>query len=450
VHDTGDQDALPTDDPSPEERARITAAAQAAGSDIQTLQALSGAELLLLAQREGVEIVPNLDRGELLVEVLQHRFRQHGLGWHEGVLEILPDGFGFLRSVRHDYEPCPEDVYVSPSQVRRLNLKPGHQLAGPVRPPRRGEKYFALLHIERINAGSVADLRTRVPFAACTPILPHTRLRLDHPGASLDLRAIDLLAPWGKGQRALITAPPGSGRTHLLKQLATALRHNHPELQIAVCLVDERPEEVTALRRELDGYQSDVVASTFDQAPGRHLALAEMTLARVQRWAEAGKDVVLFVDSLTALVRAYNLEGAPSGRLLCAGLDANAVQRPKRLFGAARQLEEGGSLTVIATALTGTDSRVDETILDEFQNRGNSDIAFDRDLADLHLCPALDVLRTGTRREDLLLSQEQIAGLQRLRQRLAPRSKVERLNQVLELLQGTRDNDQLLAQLAQR
>ncbi|MCC7062464.1 MAG: transcription termination factor Rho [Planctomycetes bacterium] len=449
----GDHDPLPPDELPPEEQARISAAAEAHGSDLQALEALSGTELLDLAHAEGLDVLPNLERGELIVQILQHRFGQRDLGqqavgWHEGVLEILPDGFGFLRSVRNDYQPGPEDVYVSPSQVRRLNLKPGHQLAGPVRQPRRGEKYFALLHIERINGGSVMDLRARVPFSARTPILPHTRLRLDHPGASLRTRAIDLLAPWGKGQRALLAVPPGAGRTQLLQQLATALLHNHPDIHVAVCLVDERPEEVTALRRALAGPRSDVVASTFDEAPGRHLELAEMALARAQRWVEAGRDVVLLVDSLSALVRAYHLEGSPSGRMLCPGLDANAVMRPKRLFGAARQLEEGGSLTVVATALAGTDSRVDQTILDEFHNRGNSEILFDRELADLHVCPALDLLRTGTRREDLLLQKDQIDGLQRLRLRLAPLGKVERVQALLEQLQSSNNNDELLARLA--
>ena len=437
----------PADELSAAEAASLTAAAQAHGSDLQALQACSAAELLELARRDGLELLPNLDKGELLFALLQHRFQRHGLGWGEGVLEVLPDGFGFLRSVQNDYDPGPDDVYVSPSQVRRLNLKPGHQLAGPVRPPKRGEKYFALLHVERINGGPVATLRTRVPFAARTPILPQHRLRLDHPGASLDLRAIELLAPWGKGQRVLVASPPGCGRTRLLQQIAVALLHNHPELHVSLCLLDERPEEVTAIRRALAGPRSDVVASTFDQPPGRHLALAEMALARAQRWVEAGRDVVLLVDSLSALTRAYNLEGTPSGRLACPGLDAAATYRPKRLFGAARQTEEGGSLSVLATALCGTDSRIDQAILEEFLNRGNSDVVFDRELADLHLCPPLDVLRTGTRREDLLLPQAQIEALQRLRQSLLPLDRVARLHRVIELLRGTPDNDTLLQQL---
>jgi transcription termination factor Rho len=446
--DHGDPDA-PPDDLPPAEVARLQAGAATQGSDIQALQALPVGELLALARAEGLEALPNLEHGELLFALLEHRFRRGGLGWAEGVLEVLPDGFGFLRSVQHDFEPGPDDVYVSPSQVRRLNLKPGHHLAGPVRPPRRGEKFFALLHVERINGGDVEALRLRVPFAARTPVLPTERLRLDHPGASLDLRAIELLSPWGKGQRVLVTAPPGCGRTRLLHRIAEALLHNHADLRVCLCLLDERPEEVPELRRSLRSRRSDVVASTFDQPQKHHLLLAEMALARAMRHVEAGEDVVLLVDSLTALARACNLETPPSGRLLCPGLDAAAVQRPKRLFGAARSLEEGGSLTVIATALCGADSRVDQTILDEFTNRGNADVVFDRELADLHVLPPLDVLRTSTRREDLLLPPPQIDALQRLRQRLAPLDRRQRVQHVVDLLQRSPDNDTLLRSLTE-
>ena len=442
----GDHDGLPADELPEHERSSLVESAKA-GSDLAALQGHSAAELLDLAHTEAIEVLPNLGKGELLFAILQHRFARHGLGWVEGVLDVLPDGFGFLRSVRHDYEPGPEDVYVSPSQIRRLNLKPGHLLAGPVRPPRRGEKYFALLHVELINGGDVANLHRRVPFAARTPILPSERLRLDHPGAPLDMRALDLLTPWGKGQRVLITAPPGSGRTRMLCRIAESLRHNHPEVHVSLCLLDERPEEVTGIRRAIHGPCSDVVASTFDQPLLRHITLAEMALARAQRMVEAGADVVLLLDSLTALARAYNIESPASGRMLCAGLDAQAVHRPKRLFGAARKLEEGGSLTIVATALCGTESRLDQTILDEFQNRGNADVVLDRELADQHLDPALDVLRTGTRREDMLLDAPAVATLQRLRQQLAPLSRAERVAKVLALLQQSPTNEGVLAQL---
>jgi len=443
-----EQEVPPLDELSVDERERIVADARRGGSDLQVLQAHSAAELLDIAHGEGVEVMPNLEKSELVFAILQYRFQQNGLGWAEGVLEVLPDGFGFLRSTRHDFEPGHDDVYVSPSQVHRLNLKPGHLLAGPVRPPRRGEKYFALLHVDAINGGDVPALRRRVPFMARTPILPTERLRLDHANASLDLRAIDLLAPWGRGQRVLLSAPQGSGRTRLLLRIAQALRHNHPELHVAMCLLDERPEELTAIRRTMQdshGHGSgDVVATTFDQPASRHVAVAEMALARAQRMVEAGRDVVLLFDSLTAYVRAFNLDQPPTGKLICAGLDAGALLRPKRLFGAARNCEEGGSLTLVATALTGEESRIDGAILDEFHNRGNCDIVLDRELADQHVVPALDVLRTGTRREDMLLSKDGIAALQRLRQRLAPKNARERLDEVVRLLESAPDNEAVL------
>jgi transcription termination factor Rho len=449
THDqgNGDHDAHSLDELSAAERARLYETAKVRGGDVAALQAMTAAELLELARTEGIEVLPNLAKPELLFAILEDRFQRTGLGWVEGILEVLPDGFGFLRSPRHDYEPGPDDVYVSPSQVRRLNLKPGHQLAGPVRPPKRGEKYFALLHVELVNGADVATLRQRVPFAARTPVLPSGRLRLDHAGAPIDVRALDLLAPWGKGQRVLIAAPPGSARTRLLLRIAAALLHNHADLFVAMCLLDERPEEVTAIRRAIDGKRSEVVASTFDLPPGRHTALAEMALARAQRQVEAGLDVVLLVDSLTALARAYNHEQPHSGKVLTPGFDVTALQRPKRLFGAARQLEEGGSLTIVATALTGTDSRIDQAILEEFTNRGNSDVALDRELADLHVDPPLDVLRTGTRREDCLLEPAAIAALQRLRAQLSPLGKRERLERIVELLQGSADNAAVLAKL---
>ncbi len=438
-------DGAPDERLSAEDRASLAARAQAA-ADLVALQAHTTASLLALAHGEGVGVLPNLDRGELLHAILAHRLARHGLGWAEGVLEILPDGFGFLRSPRHDFEPGAHDVYVSPSQIRRLNLKPGHLLAGPVRPPRRGEKFFALLHVDRIDDGDVEALRTRVPFAARTPVLPTERLRLDHPGAPPDVRAIDLLSPWGKGQRVLLAAPPGSGRTRVLTRIAEALLTNHSELRVILCLLDERPEEMTAIRRSIGAHERGwVAASTFDQVPSRHIAIAEMCLLRAQRMVEAGHDVVLVLDSLTALVRAYHQEHGFSGRLLCPGLDATAVQRPKKLFGAARKCEEGGSLTILATALTGTGSRIDEAIAEEFCNRGNAEVTFDRALAELHADLPLDVLRTTTRREDLLLARPQIAALQRLREELAQVPATARAQRLLERLRACPSNDSLLA-----
>ncbi len=452
--DTDPRDLMPADETliggdelSDEARLQLAAQAQAA-ADLVRMQSHTASELLEQAREEGIVVLPNLDHGELLHAILSHRLGRHGLGWGEGVLEVLPDGFGFLRSPRHDFEPGPHDVYVSPSQIRRLNLKPGHLLAGPVRPPRRGEKFFALLHVDRIDDGDVAALRSRVPFAARTPILPTERLRLDHPGATADLRAIDLLSPWGKGQRVLIAAPPGSGRTRVLTRTAAALVRNHPEVRVILCLLDERPEEMTEIRRTIGAHdRAWVVASTFDQVPARHVGIAELCLHRAQRMVEAGHDVVLVLDSLTALVRAYHFEQGFSGRLLCPGLDATAVQRPKKLFGAARKCEEGGSLTILATAMVDTGSRIDEAIFEEFHNRGNAEVVFDADLADLHADLPLDVVHTTTRREDLLLDVAQVAALQRLRAELAELPATARAAQLVKRLAGCRDNDALLAGL---
>jgi len=440
---------LPLDELTHREQDSLLQAARRSAGDIEQLQAQPASALLEIAHCEGIEILPNLDKGELVFAILQHRFRKSGLGWAEGVLEILPDGFGFLRSIRHNFEPGPDDVYVSPNQVRRLNLKPGHLLAGPVRPPRRGEKYFALLHVDEINGGDVATLRGRVSFTARTPVLPTERLHLDHAEAAIELRAIDLLAPWGKGQRVLISAPPGSGRTRLLLGIAESLRHNHEELHIILCLLDERPEELTGIRRAMHNGKghAEVVATTFDEPSMRHVNVAEIALQRSQRMVEANRDVVLLFDSLTSYVRASHSENIPSGRLVCPGLDASALQRPKALFGAARSCEEGGSLTIVATAQCANESRIDTAIHDEFHNRGNSDVVLDRELTELHLQPNLDVMRTATRREDLLIDADEIRALQRLRQKLQPMQPRDRVTEIARLLGATPDNATVLREL---
>jgi transcription termination factor Rho len=430
------------------ERSAIYEAAKHKGGDIPRLQALPIADLMQIASHEGIEVLPGLGKQQLVFEILQGRFARTGLGWSEGVLEILPDGFGFLRSARHDFAPGPDDVYVSPTQVRRLNLKQGHLVAGPVRPPQRGEKYFALLHVEVVNGGTIGDLRLRIPFEERAPILPRDRLHLDHPGAGTDVRAIELLAPWGRGQRVLISAPPGCGRTPLLTNVAKALLHNHQDLAVLLCLLDERPEEVTEVRRQFAADdRAEVVATTFDALPERHTALAEMVLARAQRMVEAGRHVVLVLDSLTALVRAYNQELPHTGKVLTAGLDASALHRPKRLFGAARNLEDGGSLTVIATALTGTDSRIDQTIAEEFANKGNSEVALDRSLAEQRIYPALDVARTATRREDNLLDKIAVDALRRMRTELLRSEPRARIESLFDLLRRHASNTDLLASL---
>ncbi len=418
----------------PHERNRVYDEARQAGSDIPVLQAMPMPELLELARTEGIEFLPNLTRQELLFEVLRHRVERTGLGWSEGVLEVLPDGFGFLRSPSHDFRPGPDDVYVSPSQVRRLNLKPGHQVAGPVRPPRRGEKYFALLHVELVNGQGVDRLGRRIPFDDLTPLLPRRRLRLRHPEGGIGASALDLLAPWGFGQRVLISAPPQCGRTLLLTQVVQAMLHQHRDLHVIVCLLDERPEDVTELRRATQDPRRELVATSFDEPPARHLALAETALVRAQRMVEGQQDVVLVVDSLTRLVRACQHELPHSGKIITPGLDATSLHRARRLFGAARNAEEGGSLTVVATVLTDTGSRIDEVIAEELAGRANCDVVLDRGLAERHVFPALDVARTGTRREDCLLAGAAAADLQAVRTELLALPAERRIERLLAIL----------------
>jgi transcription termination factor Rho len=414
---------------------------------IDELQAQTMSALLGLAEREGVEPVIGLNRQELLFELLKHRAHRAGTGFGEGVLDVLPDGFGFLRSRRHGYRAGPDDIYVSPSQVRRLNLKRGHSVAGPVRSPRDGERYFALMHVDTVNGASIAELRRRVPFDSRTPVLPHARVRLEHPGCPPALRAIDLLAPIAKGQRVLVEAPPQCGRTKLLTQVAQGLVRTG-SMHVIVLLLDERPEEVTAVQRTLgEQPHSEVVASTFDEPPARHIELAELVVDRARRMVEAGEDVALLVDSLTALARAYNVELPHSGKVLCAGLDATSLLPPKRVFGAARQTEEGGSLTVVGAVLTETGAHADEVVAAELRGKGNCDLVLDRRQAELHNFPGFDVARTGTRREDEVACGEEAVRLRALRARLLAEPEARRLAVLLDLIARTPDNAALLRTL---
>ena len=429
----------------PDQQDEIYRAAKNADADIPRLQALSMAELMETAVGEGVQAVHGLSKPELIFELLKKRIADTGLGWGEGVLDILPDGFGFLRSPRHHYLAGPDDIYVSPSQVRRLNLKQGHRLAGPVRPPKSGEKYLALLHVEAVNGGTVEDLRLRIPFEELTPLLPTQRLLLEHPGCTADLRLLDLFAPMGKGQRTLIMAPPQSGRTQLLTLMAEAILTNQPEVYVIILLIDDRPEDVTEVIKSTGpDSRREVVSSTFDQPASRHVALSEMVLSKARRMVEAGQDVVILMDCLTHLVRACNQEVPHSGKILSVGLDTAALQHPKSLFGAARNLEQGGSLTVVATVLTDTDSLVNDVIVEEFRGRGNSEIVLDRNLAELHVYPALDIARTGTRREDNLLTEAQLKRVRRLRRKLDGYSTRESLEQVSEWLRAAETNADFL------
>ncbi|MEM7205721.1 MAG: transcription termination factor Rho [Planctomycetota bacterium] len=427
------------------ERNEIYEAAKAADYEIPKLQAMPMARVLELAQREGIEGYSGLGKQELIFQLLKHRVTSTGLGWGEGVLDILPDGFGFLRSPRYSYTAGPDDIYVSPSQIRRLNLKQGQLLAGPVRPPKDGEKYFALLHIEAVNAGTVEQLRQRIPFDDLTPLLPEARLQLEFPGCGSDIRLLDFLAPLGKGQRVLVYTPPLAGRTLLFTHLAQAILANHPEAYVILLMVDERPEDITEMRRQTGpDHRREVVATSFDEPASRHVALAEIVTEKARRITESGGDVVILMDSITELVRAYNTEVPHSGKILSAGLDAVALQRPKRLLSSARNSEEAGSLTVIASVLTDSGSHMNDVICEEFRGKANSEIVLDQELAELHIYPALDVGRTGTRREDLLLSAGELASVQRLRKHLAGLSKQEALERLLEGLAASESNSEFL------
>ncbi|GAB4155764.1 MAG: transcription termination factor Rho [Planctomycetota bacterium] len=407
------------------------------GTDLTAaqLKTMTCAELRKLADESGLDLPPGLSSEDLVFEILKARIGASAPGYAQGVLEVLPDGFGFLRSPARDYRPGSDDVYVSPSQIRRLNLKPGHVLSGPMRAPAHGEKYLALSHVDLVNGASAEDLRKRTPFSDLAAGMPRRRLRLAGPW--IDARIVGCIAPWGLGQRVLIEAPPRSGRTLLLSDLAEALELGQPEVYQIVCLIDERPEDAAEMRARLGGSrQREVVATTFDEPPARHLALSDMVLARAMRMVEAGENVILVLDSLTDLVRACAIEQAPSGRVLAPGLDAGSFVRAKRLFAAARQIEGGGSLTVVATVSTGTDSPVERAIAEEFERRCGSQIVLDRSLAEQRILPAIDVLASGTRREECLLSGAEIEELRMLRQELEPLSPAERIERLRERLRG--------------
>lgn len=429
-------------------RQSLYEAAKRADYDIPTLQSMPMGQLLRLATDAGVENPSGRTRQELIFHILKLKVTRSGLGWGEGVLDILPDGFGFLRSPRYDYRASPDDIYVSPSQIRRLNLRQGHTLAGPVRPPKEGEKYFALLHVEAVGGAPVQELPDRIPFEDLTPLLPRDRLQLAASPTDLDLRLIDLLAPMGKGQRTLLMAPPHAMRLKLLTRLTQALIDADPDLYVILVLCDERPEEVTeAIRATGPDSRREVVASSFDEATAHHTALASMAAEKARRLVEGGRDVALVIDSLTQLSRAWNTELPGSGKMLAAGLDASALEEPKRMFGAARNVEEGGSLTVLATVLTDTDSRMNDVIGEEFKGRGNCEIVLDGELAATHLYPAIDVRLTGTRREDLLLDPTDVARLQLLRQRLTSKDSRTALRELLADLERFETNRDFLDSL---
>ena len=409
--------------------------------DLQRLKAKTMAELLALATELEIQSTSGLRKQELIFKVLEAQTEKNGLIFAEGVLEILPEGYGFLRSPAYNYLPGPDDIYVSPSQIKRFDLHTGDTVSGQVRPPKEGERYFALLRVEAINLESPETSKGKILFDNLTPFYPVEKLNLETRDRCLETRIIDLIAPIGKGQRALITAPPKAGKTVLMQKIANAIAENHPEVILIVLLIDERPEEVTDMARTVKG---EVVSSTFDEPAERHVQVAEMVIEKAKRLVEHGRDVVILLDSITRLARAHNAVVPHSGKILSGGVDANALQRPKRFFGSARNIEGGGSLTIIATALVETGSRMDEVIFEEFKGTGNSELVLDRKIADKRIFPAIDINRSGTRKEELLLAPDVLPRVWVLRKFLNELSSVEAMEFLTIKMADSKTNKKFL------
>ena len=407
------------------------------------LKTRSMQDLMDLADQYQVENASSLRKQELIFALLQACASQNGAIQSDGVLEILPDGYGFLRSPLCSYMPGPDDVYVSPSQIRRYHLRKGDSVTGQIRPPKEGERYFALVKVNEIGFEPPENARHLVLFDNLTPIYPDQQMCMETDGKNMASRVIDLMAPIGRGQRGLIVAPPRTGKTVLLQTIANSINANYPEVYLIVLLIDERPEEVTDMERTVKN--AEVISSTFDEPPQRHVQVCEMVLEKAKRLVERKRDVVILLDSITRLGRAYNAVPPSSGRVLSGGLDANALQRPKRFFGAARNIEGGGSLTIIATALIDTGSRMDEVIFEEFKGTGNMEIYLDRHLSEKRVFPAIDINKTGTRKEDLLLSEDVLNRVWILRKILAPMSSIDSMEFLLDKMRGTKSNKDFLS-----
>jgi len=395
------------------------------------------AQLAAIAAELKLEGVSGLRKQELIAKIVEGQLKANGMIYDEGVLEVLPDGFGFLRSPDYSYLPGPDDIYMSPSQIKKFGLRKGDTVAGFVRPPKDGERFFALLQVKKINGVEAETLKDRPLFDNLTPLHPNARYVLETTRDEVTTRLMDLICPIGKGQRGLIVAPPKTGKTVILQKLANAIAKNHPQTVILVLLIDERPEEVTEMQRTIKG---EVIASTFDEPAERHVQVSEMVLEKAKRQVELGKDVVILLDSITRLARAYNTCTPSSGRVLSGGLEATSLQRPKRFLGAARNIEEGGSLTILATALIETGSRMDEVIFEEFKGTGNSEVYLDRKLADRRMWPAVEINRTGTRKEELLMSEDDINKIYILRKVLAPLASVEAMDLLRDKIASTKSN----------
>ncbi|MCJ7552445.1 MAG: transcription termination factor Rho [Ignavibacteriaceae bacterium] len=409
--------------------------------DISELKSKKIVELNDLAKDLNIEGYSDLRKQELIFKILEAQTAKDGLTFSKGVLEVLPDGYGFLRSSDYNYLPSPDDIYVSPSQIKKFSLRTGDFVSGQVRPPKEGERFFALLRVEAVNGLAPEDIRERTLFDNLTPVYPTKKLILESAPGEYAMRIMDMLSPIGKGQRGLIVSPPKSGKTILLQKIANSITRNHPEVKLIILLIDERPEEVTDMERSV---KAEVISSTFDEPAERHVQVADMVIEKAKRLVEANEDVIILLDSITRLARAHNIVVPHSGRILSGGVDSNALHKPKRFFGAARNTEDGGSLTIIATALIDTGSRMDDVIFEEFKGTGNMELVLNRDLSDRRIFPAMDVNRTGTRREDLLLKEDDLAKIYILRKIISDFDPVEAMEFLLDKMRGTKTNKDFL------
>jgi transcription termination factor Rho len=412
------------------------------GLNITELKEMTIQHLTQVAKDLEVPNATGMRKQELIFQILKAQTEQSGFIFSEGVLEVLPDGFGFLRAPDYNYLPGPDDIYVSPSQIRKFDLQTGDTVSGQIRPPKEGERYFALIKVEAVNFEAPDQAREKLFFENLTPLYPLERIKLETEAENLSARVMDLMTPLGKGQRGLIVAPPRTGKTMLLQAIAQSVAKNHPEVYLIVLLIDERPEEVTDMQRSVDG---EVISSTFDEPAQRHVQVAEMVIEKAKRLVEHKKDVLILLDSVTRLARAYNTVIPASGKVLSGGLDSNALQKPKRFFGAARNIEEGGSLTIVATALIDTGSRMDDVIFEEFKGTGNMEIHLDRKLSDKRTFPAIDILKSGTRKEELLIPKEDLNRIWVLRKVLNPLSPVEAMELLLDKMAKTKNNAEFLS-----
>ena len=412
--------------------------------NVTELQRMKLADLRERAQRDGIENAETLARRELVLEVLKRNVKTQGLMHGQGTLQILPDGFGFLRSPEYHYVSCPDDIYVSPSQIRKFNLRNGAIIVGQIRPPKENERYFALLRVEKVNGRDPGEIAKSVHFDDLTPLHPDTRIMMEYDAAEISTRVVDIIAPIGFGQRGLIVSPPRAGKTMLMQHMARAVLSNYPDAYVMMLLVDERPEEVTDMEREVKGERCEVISSTFDEPASRHIQVADMVLEKAKRLVESGVDVIIFLDSITRLGRAWNSECPQSGKTLSGGLDANALQKPKAFFGSARKIEEGGSLTILATALIDTGSKMDDVIFEEFKGTGNLEIVLDRALVDKRIWPAIDINASGTRREEKLLDPEEYDRICMIRRVLSEMNSTDAMELLTNRLRKSGGNAEFL------